>query len=174
MQIENNLPQFKNLPGLILTTGLHEGKLYLADSGNIEVLGRIRVPDPAYTDREGLFARALRGRFLGRGSVYENKKNYVRVKFIKQAKRELEDAVKKFPDAGVYIFVPGYLKQPLLDALKKNLKDKIRLSVEGNYSQEHPFELLSKIKAEKESNARENPLEKPEALKLRKRPGPIR
>jgi hypothetical protein len=141
MKIKQELPQFTNSPSLIITTGKQHAIIYLAKNGIITKESEILIKPETYSDKEGHFERRSRNLNLGSGSVYEDDNKEKRIKdFINDIEKELKK-YKKI--ANIYCFCPDYMKNYLLAPISKYRKNpKLFL---GNFTDNHPFELLEKI-----------------------------
>ncbi len=141
MQIKQELPQFKNHPTLIITTGKQHAILYLALNGKIKKIKEIMIETPQYSDREGRFERRSKNINLGSGSVYEDDS---RDKIINEFLKKIEEKIKNIKDIkDLYCFCPDYMKNYLKNIIEKHYKNPKIFS--GNYTEKHPFELLEKI-----------------------------
>lgn len=168
MKIKQNLPQFKDARSLIIVSGAQEGFLYLAYNEEIDKIEHIFEETPSYSDREGHFMKSGTNQDVVQGSVYENKKNYIKKSFIKRSVETIKSIVKKYDIKFIYIFSPQYLEKDLLKTLPNSVNEKVVETFLGNYSNEHEFKLLEKIKEKRDKNTPVRPISS-EALKLKKR-----
>lgn len=143
MQIKQELPQFLKQPVILIAAGKQHGLIYLAKNKEINKLKEIRIEKDIYSDREGHFARKSSQLDISSGSVYEDVGQDKRIKDFLKA---IEAEIKKHPDIKtVYCFCPDYMKNLFKNLINKYFNtSKMFL---GNYTDEHPFVLLEKIKA---------------------------
>lgn len=169
MKIELNLPQFNNKKALLVVTGEHDAKIYVASNGIIKELDLIYIQKPQYTDREGFFEEKNSTGLYGSGSVYEPKKLYMRKKFLKSLKKELNEIFKKNVVDDIHLFSPRYMEELIKEELSNEVREKVESEEFGNYFHMHPFKLLLMIKKKKEGFLGERSPMKGEARKLLKK-----
>ncbi len=146
MKISKKLPQFKNKRTLIVITGKQEGKFYLAYKGIIEKLTYFKFTKPKYSDREGHFVTKGGAGKYKTGSVYEPKKEKLRIELIKRLQEKLKTILKRRKIDSIYIACPEYLKNRIKDAFPSSASKKIDLVIFGDYCHSHVYKLLEKIK----------------------------
>jgi hypothetical protein len=146
MKIKKELPQFEEERVLVIAAGRQTAEIYLAASGVITRAASLRIPAPRYSDREGFFITSGRGQTYRSGSVYEVKKEKVGEEFHRILRQELAKIARNSPVDGVYLFVPGYVKNEIRRALPLPLKDKVRAVFEGNHVKKHPSDLLGYLR----------------------------
>ncbi len=146
MKISQKLPQFENKKTLIVVASKQEGKFYLANQGTIKKLTYFKFSRPKYSDREGSFMTKGRTGVYGRGSVYELKKERIRIELIKRLQNKLKKILKSEKIDSIYIACPNHLKNRIKTAFPSSAKRKIELFIPGDYYHFHPFDLLKKVK----------------------------
>jgi|SRR3989344_3131081 len=149
MKIKKELPQFLGQKALIVATGEHEANLYTARTGIIEKVGHVRVTEPIYSDREGMFrSRTKRGKramTLRTGSPVEGKKQKMRTEFLKKLAAEIKKVDGKKDTSIIYLFSPLPIRNELYSALLKRHQELIMGEFEGNHTRRGPFGLLELI-----------------------------
>lgn len=163
MHIKQELPLFENKKSLLIVTGKSVAKFYLALDKEIELIEEFEMPKPStqYTDREGHFKRsgATEG-YIGSGSVHEADKEHFANKFSSELAEKAGLLDKEKEPKEIYLFTPDYMKNKIKEDLGASLKKKIVMEITGNYSENHIFDLLKKIKEENESKNPEKPISK--------------
>jgi protein required for attachment to host cells len=152
MKIKKELSLFKEKKSLIIVTGKQSAKIYLAENKQINLLEEIEIPtlSSQYSDREGHFKRSGRQKYyIASGSVYEAKKQHLFKKFSNQLSKKVSSLNNKEKPQELYLFTPDYMKNEIKKNFNKLLKEKIVMEFEGNYLDDHVFDLLKKIKAKK-------------------------
>lgn len=163
MHIKQELPLFENKKALIIVTGKSVAKIYLALDKKIELIEEFEMPKPStqYTDREGHFKRSGgRGDYIGSGSVHEPDKEHFANKFSAELGEKVKVVYEENNPKEVYLFTPGYMKNEIKEDFSNSLKDKLVMEFDGNYAENHPFDLLKKIKEEDEKRDPEKPRSK--------------
>ena len=140
MKIPAKFPQFEDENVLIVITGAQDADIYLASNGIFEKIKSIKVPRRKYSDEEG-FSKQKSG---VSGSAREYPKEAVRQEFLNQ----LENELKKIPQkiTSVFLFSPDYFLKTVESSFPYPLKDKIKITIAGNYIHYRPLEILEKIK----------------------------
>ena len=140
MKIPAKFQQFEDENVLIVITGAQDADIYLASNGIFEKIKSIKVPRRKYSDEEG-FSKQKSG---VSGSAREYPKEAVRQEFLNQ----LENELKKIPQkiTSVFLFSPDYFLKTVESSFPYPLKDKIKITIAGNYIHYRPLEILEKIK----------------------------
>lgn len=145
MKISNKLPQFENEKALIIVTSKHEGKLYEAHAGEIVEIDSFKISTPEYSDKEGFYAGNGHSQAYGGNVIRENNKG----KMITDLQNEIQALVTK-PETDhidtIYLFTPQHLINIVENAIPIKLRKKIIFSFGKDYSKEHPFQILEKIR----------------------------
>ena len=142
MQIRQELPQFKNKFTFLLVSGKEHAVIYKANNSNIKKISEIRVEKEKYSDKEGHFKRSGNRKVISSGAVYEDINKEHRLKeFIEEITKQF-NKFKKIDE--VYCFYPPYMKNRLKQVVEKFSSKNIY--IKGNYTDNHPFALLEKIK----------------------------
>lgn len=147
MIIKKELPQFNDKSGMLVVTGMQSAKIYIAKQGEVRLLDEIHLPNPEseYSDREGHFKQRGNQNFIASGSVYEPKKEYLLNKFLTKLKGMVITHDIKHNTEEIYLFTPDYMKNGVREALPNPLVDKVALELEGNFVDNHEFDLLKLI-----------------------------
>jgi hypothetical protein len=145
MKISNFLPQFTT-PRLLITAGKQEACFYIAQEDKVEKVHSIKINKSEYTDREGRFDKRASGRMMHSGSAYELHDDEELTKsFTKQLAEDTAALTVEHAVRAIYLFCPTYLANRLEAGLPNDLQAKLEYIFYGNYHNQHPFVLLSKI-----------------------------
>lgn len=166
MIIARGLPNFEGKAAILLVSGNHFTKFFLAEGGQVHELEDLMVPYPKYSDHEGFFQQSGMGRVFGMGSVYEPKEGDVIKKLIIEIRKHLAKIIATYSPDEYYIFAPKYLHRMLESDLPIKEKRKIIYEFYGNYTKKTPFELLGMIKTKRDSIYGTKVPLKDEALKI--------
>lgn len=137
MKIPLHLAQFKEEDALLLVTGKQDAVIYRAAKGIMEKLDSFKIPRPHFSDNEGGFGRT-------QGSAKEIRDEDI----IRDFMHELKIRLKKLGADSfsvIYLFTPSEVKNRIKNALPTNLRNNIKLIVEGNFFRFAPIDLLVKI-----------------------------
>ena len=151
MQISENLPQFENENAFLVVASAHHALVYLASGGEVKQIYENKVETPEYSDNEGMFkTSAAPGAY---GSVLESKKDEA----IKEVSKELSETLLKETENNkvdkIFLFVGPQLKGVLENDLNENIKKFIKMTFDGNYTNEEPTKLIEMISEKtKDSN----------------------
>lgn len=160
MKISKNFPQFKNKTALFIVTGFHLAEMYKAKDGKIEKIGEFEVDYPKYSDRESFFERTGQGRVYGSGAVYEMEKDETRKRFLHELKKTEKSVISHLNITQIYIFSPVYIAHSVIETLPDTIRGKVKRVFIGNFTHEHPFNLLKKIKRQKNIEEKILPVKK--------------
>lgn len=135
---------------LLIVSGKEEARLYLTQGVEINKIGEVKSRVPKYSDREGFFEQRKGGKIISSGSVYEPK-DYVAIKkFVTLLEKELIEIHRRYNVSKVYLFLPLPQKHLIFQALPYALKQKLALSIPGNFVKQTPLNLLALIKSRQE------------------------
>ncbi len=171
MKISQKLPQFLTKKTLLVAVSKQKVILYHAFKGEIKELSSFELPKPRY-ENESLFVSSGKGQTFGMGSVKEIRIENLKQKLLKNLKEELDKIKKKEerePFSQIFLFAPSYLISEAKTILAEKITSaKIELSIKGNYSHFHPFDLLEKIDQylEEKINRKKQKNISPEAEKI--------
>ena len=148
MRISSMFPQFEDEQTLFVVCGGQRGIIYLAYSGIMDEVEDIRVDDPFDNSaREGFFAHYGDGSMYGYGSVLESKDYKVRKDFARRIRLAIDRATKQYKAKSIYLFVPSYRKNLILDNLTNPVKRRIKKILPGNYTELSPIQLLQLLES---------------------------
>jgi len=169
MKISKNLPQFEKEQALVVVLGKQEGKFYLANKGIIEEVSCFKFSKPKYSDREGRFIKRGKGGIYKSGAVYEAKKERILTELANRTRDNLKEIMDKNKVDGIYVFCLAHLKNQLNDSFPASARQKIKLSLSGDYFHYHPHYLLKKIADKIDSEKKPALPLKESALKILKK-----
>ena len=141
MKIPSKFPQFEKENVLIVATGAQDADIYLASDGLMDKVISFRIPRRRYSDEEG-FSVQKSG---VSGSAREYPKEAAIQEFLKRLETELKTISQKEKISHVCLFSPDYMMKMVKSVFPVNLRDKVKISVDGNFSQHSPMELLEKL-----------------------------
>lgn len=128
---------------LVIVAGRNVAKLYIRTRNSIEELAVIHVPVPKYSDRERYFqSRAPGVGKIRAGAVYEAKKQTTVRKFTKELRGHVKRILQRQKVSGISISVPRHLHYQVVDALPQYAQRKITYTLDGNYTQKHPLDII--------------------------------
>ncbi len=168
MKISKGLPQFTKI-SLIIAAGSHSAEIYRAYEGEIEKIDSFRMENPTYSDKEGFFSRSGKGMNYGSGSVIETNKEEILGKFTKELASRIEKLFKENNAGSTYIFSPNYIKKSIRDSLSQKIKDCMVYTMEGNFVENHPFDLIKMI--QKKTGEKKPVIASESAIKILKKKG---
>jgi hypothetical protein len=146
MKITNKLPHFENKKILLIVSGGFKAVYYLAENDYINEISQVEEEQRHYSDREGFFQTSGSGEVFGSGAVYEEKKIEREKRFMKKVIEETNRINNESKIDAIYFYGPGHILGQISSHFPKDILGKFAEMFEGNYVQEHPFLLLSKIK----------------------------
>lgn len=153
MKISDNFPILQKVNALFLVSGKQSAIIYRLRKGEINERETIEIKKPEYTDREGHFEyRGPRGKLHGSGSVYEPKNEYLQKKFLSSLVTEIKKI--KRPYDSIYLFAPMHIIDSIEEALPNSISKKIKRKFTGNFTKQHPTDLLKKVKNLREFKAK--------------------
>lgn len=147
MRISSMFPQFEEDRTLFVVCGGQRGIIYLAYDGIINEVEDIRVDDPVNPEREGFFAHYGNGSIYGYGSLLESKDHKVRKDFARRIRLAIDRVTKQYKAKSIYLFVPSYRKNLVLDNLTSVVKKRIKRTLPGNYTELSPIQLLQLVES---------------------------
>jgi hypothetical protein len=145
MKVSQHLPHFSQ-PHLLVCAGKQEACFFLAGSDEVRQVHSIKIPKPSYTDREGRAER--RGdatSMMGGGSSFKHQDEELVRSFIKRLVEAVGNSVDEHDVAAIYLFCPTYLANQIEDGMPSQIRSLIEYIFYGNYHNQHPFVLLSKV-----------------------------
>jgi len=145
MQISQDLPQFSNIPTLLVTAGDQTAKFFHAHDGTIEELDSFVIENPNYSDTEGHFKRQSGGETLGSGSVLEENKQAVKNKFYHQLQERLDTILAEHPFDEIILLAPPHSIKDTEEHMQPKFRDKIDQRVKGNFTKDRPLALLRRL-----------------------------
>ena len=151
MKISNNLPQFENETVLIVVSGKQDAIFYLAKNGELFKVESFKVDRPKYDDVQGHFETSAKtgkhGQTMRAGSPFDptHMEEKAVTQYLQKLQEELEGVQQHHNITQLFIFAPSYVKHEVEKRMPYALQDKKQLMIEGNYYEEHPFELLERI-----------------------------
>ncbi|MFW5853254.1 MAG: hypothetical protein ACOCU8_01265 [Patescibacteria group bacterium] len=157
MKIPQKLVQFKNKETLLVVMGHHHGLFFKARDGEIEKIEEIKIEEPEYSDKEGLFKKGG-GEDTTYGSVLESKKNEYEKKFSIELAEKVLAYSKKVSLDQIYLFYPKEMNYLIEKDWNENLKKIISARFYGNYTKQNPKVLLEMITEKIESLNKTEPI----------------
>ncbi len=149
MKIPAEFPQFEDKKVLIVATGAQDADIYLASNGILDKVVYFRIPRRRYSDKEGFFSSRTkigkRGMGIASGADREYPKEAAIQDFLNRLEAELKTTSKKEKISYVCLFSPDYMMKMVKSVFPADLRDKVKISITGNFSQHRPIELLEKI-----------------------------
>ena len=133
---------------IIAVAGSRSAEIFRAHEGEIESIDSIKMELPTYSDKEGFFTRSGKGMTFGSGSVLEENKRDFLSKFVKELGQRVERALQESSAEEIHLFVPDHMKEMVLEAFSPEARKAVALTIEGNFVEDHPFDLIRMIKAE--------------------------
>ncbi len=152
MKITTNLPQFRDKPTLIVTSGSHHALVYFALDGEIEQLHELRHDTPTYSDNEGMFKNGPGAG--GFGGVLESKKHKATRDLSKELSKIMFEEVSQRRIQQVYLFVDPRMKGMLDSDMHSTVRPITLMTFDGNYTFESPVGLVSHIARRREERNR--------------------
>ncbi|MGM0629171.1 MAG: hypothetical protein ACQESA_01990 [Patescibacteria group bacterium] len=148
MKIPSKNHQFTGKPTLLLVTAAQDAVLYKAEDGEMYNIMEIIADKKEDSDKPGV-SRTKRPNVVEHGIALEEKQQKLREKAIKDFLGKLEDNLKKTEELerikSIYLFTPDFMEEGIINALPKEVKNKVEKTFLGNYTKEHPLELVKKI-----------------------------
>jgi hypothetical protein len=143
MKIKTSLPHFENSKALIVVTGKAGASFFLASDGIIHTLEKIEVKkrDPATVPHK--FETRTSGMIVS-GADEEKIKYEVRT-FLKEFEKHFPRILKSVQPNQIYLFSPSYIDKEITKRIPKAKRNLIIKHFSGNYSDKHPFDLLTMI-----------------------------
>lgn len=141
MKIPSKFPQFEDERVLVVATGAQDADIYIASNGTMDKVVSFRIPRRKYSDEEG-FSVQKSG---VSGSAREYPKEAAIHNFLSRLENELKKISKKEKITQICLFSPDYMTKMVKSVFPTVLRNKVKISIAGNFSQHRPLELLQKI-----------------------------
>ena len=141
MRIPSKFPQFEDENVLLVATGAQDTDIYIASNGVMDKVVSFRIPRRRYSDKEG-FSVQKSG---VSGSAREYPKEAAIKEFLNRLENELKAVSKKQKISYVCLFSPDYMRKMVESVFPAVLRNKIKISVAGNFPKLSPVLLLKKI-----------------------------
>ena len=141
MRIPSKFSQFEGENVLIVVAGAQDADIYFASNGTLNKIVSFRIPRRKYSDEEG-FSVQKSGIS---GSAREYPKQAAIKEFLNRLENELKVISKKEKISYICLFSPDYMTKMVKAVFPAVLRNKIKISVDGNFTQHLPQELLQKI-----------------------------
>jgi hypothetical protein len=143
MKIPRQLPQSEHDSACIIAAGKQDAVIYKAARGTIDEAGKINIPKPRYSDREGHFKTRSGGKVLRSGAVRERDDEKIIADFLRQLKPVITSIAADA--ARIYLFAPAKTKRRIATLFSRSDQKKIKMIYPGNYYSRHPLFFLKKI-----------------------------
>ena len=144
MQISKEIDQFsKRL--LIVVAGSRSAEILKVYEGEIESIESFKMELPIYSEKEKSFARSSKSETYGAGSAVEENKQDFLAKFTKELAVRVEMAFQKSSPEFIYLFSPEHMKKMIMEKFSSEVKKKLTLTIDGNFVENHPFDLLKMV-----------------------------
>lgn len=134
MHINNFLPQFGITRTMFVVCGGQQAILYLAHEGIVNEIDNVHISDPDYSDEEM--------------SPYEYASTFgpnsfkVRADIIRQLREAVDRSDRLYNPEALYLFVPSYRKDIVLEGLTTRARNKVKKVLLGNYADFSPLQLI--------------------------------
>lgn len=155
MKISQNLPQFENKKVLFVVSGEQEALFYVLENGEITAQDQSRIfqsKERRDRNRNSTFLRRGKGMIFGSGSVFELQRRKIRERFLKDLGKNINDISTKQNIDEIFIFCPSQTKGYIQKLLSLSIKEKLKIIIQGNYIESHPFDLIKMIEQNKNRN----------------------
>lgn len=153
MKISNKLPRFAE-PTLIIVSTSNGSVFYLAQDDEIKAIADFVIEKPEYSDRED-YGRRPDGGVYESGTIMDKKKKIINRDFKEKFNVTLADLMKKFPIRRMYLFTAKHLFNLLEGLVPKKLQAMIANHVKGDFSKEHLFKVLGRIRINEDRSTTE-------------------
>ncbi len=170
MQIPSELHQFEHHAGYIIATGKQEAIIYRAFQGVIEEIDRLEAEAPPTDRKPGVVKMRGQGREIHSGVALEQPQGKQEMKAVRNFLKDFSEEVKKelsWEEEEVYLFVPDYMENAVLELIPENTRSRIRQIYHGNHLKDHPLDLVRRI--DKDLKDKKVTPTDPEAAKILKR-----
>jgi len=143
MKIKDSLPHFENSRALIVVTGKANASFFLASDGTIQTLEKIEIEkrDPATIPHK--FETRTSGMIVS-GADEEKIEHEVR-DFLKEFEKHFPRILTDAHPSQIFLFSPSYIGKEIIGRIPKGERHLIAKRFDGNYTDKHPFDLLSMI-----------------------------
>lgn len=154
MIIPKHLPIFEKTT-LIVSAGTQCVRYFRAYQKTVKELEMSCVRPIMYGDNEGFFLHSGGGEIYGSGSVLEPKKEEETRRFIRMLTKEIRERFEKNTYDEIILFAPQYITPKVHKKLTVGMSIPVSLIIEGNFSNEHPIDLLERIQKTKQADRKE-------------------
>lgn len=147
MKIPAQHHQFKERNTFLIVSGKQEAVIYQAVDGSLDEFSRLKIEAPATNDKPGVTKLRSHGKDLQEGMALEDKQSQQEVKALKKFLKDLSQEIKKLePQATeVYLFVPQYLENVIMEVMTPPLRAEVRSIFYGNHIKDHPLDLVKLV-----------------------------
>lgn len=164
MHIPAPYDQYTNEKALFIISGSRSARLFAAHDGEINEIAHLDTPHPTYSDREGFFEHGGSG---ASGAVREENKQEMTAQFLKLLSQHLSAASQESYQT-VIVCAPSYILPDVITAIPAPLANRIRTTIEGNFTSSAPLDLIKSLHdtLEKSRTSLNESIASPEAQKL--------
>jgi len=147
MKIPHIFPQFENDKALFVVTGEFEAKFYVAENGEIFETKSFSL-DPREEAKEKQAFVGKKGGMQSLSAVSHHGAYILELKnkFYKKVGKVVENIVSEKKINGLYIFIPEYAKNKIVEKFPLIALEKNKGVYTGEYTKHNPLELLEMIK----------------------------
>lgn len=131
---------------LLIATGKQVANIYLASGDEINLIKKLEVPTPKYSDKEGFSARTKGGKFYCSGSALKDVDDIVKAKFLEELGKSLRGIIVGNKFKGIYVLTPDYMVGGVKDVFPRISGKTKTIFIKGNFTKYGPMDLLKKIK----------------------------
>ncbi len=149
MKIKKNLAQFENTQAFLVVTDTVSAYFYRAHAGEIEQTERLQIELVKAPKRKNRLETRPKGVIVRSGAPEKDPEKKGKNLFIEEVVSRCVESFKERPFGELYIFSPDYVLGRIESKIPKDLKQKLVLSITGNFTDAHPFEILKRLEHEK-------------------------
>lgn len=146
MKISQNLPQFQHHKTLLVAAGTRYAKLFLAENGELGQVGEVRVSQHEFTDHESKYQQTGRGMTAIMGARNDHLRQDTQKKFGKELIKKVTAIGRGNQITKIIFFIAAEVKKQVIEGLSQEQRQLIAQILVGNFVQQHPFQLLQKLK----------------------------
>lgn len=151
MDIQKQLPHFYDENVLLVVTGSVEYKIFQAGDGKINEIAEFNSKsDMAFDEEKVESTRSGGGQVFGVGAADKSNQMHKELEgnFTHHLKAQLTRLAAGQTFDKLFLFCPPQVLASVEDIVPADLKKSLVLAVKGNYTKQHPFDLLTFIKEE--------------------------